>query len=1584
MGVIMKKCTFLTIILFILCLLTLDIQADTLKNLTIAIPDNRPILTDRTINLAFKQIHIDAVIQCFETADVLDFVNHGEYDGAVSYNPDVLENYENLLKVNSPIGQVELTAYASVFSGKKITSWSQLSNQRVGVLVQNPYIVSKLPEDIKSLTYKSSAEKLFLGLVNMEYDYVVFPKIKDSKVGKPEIVVDFGVIETLNEYIYLNKRNEDIVLDLESSIYNLNLDNLIKGDENQKKILHITFNNNDDAVNEVQIVNKLNERFKSDANVETINIDLTSKHYYDASFKYKAYYTILREELAFYEPSVVVVSGNEALTFVKNTYFQLFVDVPVVMSGINGYHPSLIEGYEEYFTGIIDTIAAYSTIEEMLKVFPDTQSIYIINDYSNTGLKYKSEIENELRNSNLDIKVVYSDNLKFSDLTNVVKNLESNTLVLIGYYFYDKNAYISVGNTKKMLEENLKNPLIGVYSQNLEYGEIGGHFTNYELYGTALMDVISKLISGANVSDIKIVQTSEFKKWVFNYEKVTEANIKTSKLPQNSDIINITPDYLTTESLKNVISLIAIYVFVFVIIWLIYKLFLYNKSNKKLIEAQKHLHTAEELLLKDKKIFEIKERLEKILNTAPLAYGLTKHGKMVELNAYMEKAIDIKEGDKIIDFFAEYSDKIRILNRLKKESTVLNEIVRFKLKDGEVHRFHCNCTRVDYENESALALWGIDIEENQRHKDLLEVMQEDMQKVLDSLPIPVKIRDLQTFKLIYCNKAFLNLFGIESQEIAEALGHEKYFPEYQSTGEKSIEIYEKEFKELTGFDYTISSEFEFKKMNGEIFSGESTSCKVYYNGSLASLSIIKDLSKEKQQAQMLINAAEKEKEANQLKGRFLVNMSHEIRTPMNAIIGLTDIELRKEKKSESYEVLKKINSAANSLLEIINDILDLSKIEADKIELYDTQFELEEIINNAMLVVTPRLEGKRVELLLNVDRCLPKYLIGDKVRLWQILKNFLDNSAKYTDVGKIVLSIKCERESDDSIVLGFTVKDTGIGIDKDQLNKVFVPFKQIYNNAQQKYSGTGLGMAISKQLCELMGGRLEIESELGKGTDITVKIPFKKAQSKELLSYVIGKPLLNNKKVLVADDDETSLEIMNEILQNNGMECVLVKSGEEAVETVKKYKEKGKYFDIVLLDYLMKEINGVETARQINNILDKVPKLIMVTAYQRSLMTTDLEENSFIDIIEKPFVPSQFIKKIYAAVSGDRSVLFENDERKDDFIIFKDANVLVCEDNLLNQEVADGILGGFGIKAVMVENGALALEVLETNNFDLIFMDLQMPVMDGYETTKAIRKIEKYKELPIISLTADAMTEVVGKCLEVGMNDYVTKPIDTNMLYQKLLKWLPESKRAHSDMPQMVDEEEAQSVTEFVDGIDMEQGIKRFNGNGERYKKTLLKFGESLENALMNFEDAQNNIEKAKADIHKLKGSAGNLGVTSIYELTVKLDEELHVGNFDNNMYNKLLYTVESIRNEIYKKFKPENDSNIEKETGTTEELIEILESMKTALENYDPVECRSVVEKIKHKSWGTEIIDTLNLICKYATDYEFDKALEIINKAKL
>lgn len=517
--------------------------------------------------------------------------------------------------------------------------------------------------------------------------------------------------------------------------------------------------------------------------------------------------------------------------------------------------------------------------------------------------------------------------------------------------------------------------------------------------------------------------------------------------------------------------------------------------------------------------------------------------------------------------------------------------------------------------------------------------------------------------------------------------------------------------------------------------------------------------------------------ANAAKSDFLANMSHEIRTPMNAITGMANLCLMTDMDNKQKSYLIKLKSAANALLMLINDILDFSKIEAGKLDVEEIPFNLNELIDNLSNVVTINAEEKGIEFIIKSDLETPHHLIGDPLRVNQILINLCSNALKFTDQGEVIVAIRPSQKDLYNVVLEISVRDSGIGIPTEKLEHLFDEFYQTDASATRKYGGTGLGLAITKKLVDLMGGEINVVSKEGEGSEFIVTLPFKISQQKQI-DYQQFANQLNNKRILVADDNAHAREIFSETLRRFGCQVDSAINGLDALA-----KCEQQTYDLILLDWNMPDIDGLETYRRLKLVSQDMPAVIMASAHAHQRIMTEAQDIGIEKFVTKPVKNSVLFDSVAQILVGQtRPESMDNSNASPQLISkvnleSQGAHILVVDDILVNREIADALLTEAGFKVSTAVNGQDALDALQNESFDLVLMDIQMPVMDGYEASQKIRNNPQYKDLPILAMTANAMVDDKEKCLAVGMNGHIAKPIDLEAMLKSINFWLDKANK---------------------------------------------------------------------------------------------------------------------------------------------------------------------------------------------------------------
>ncbi|MCP4254489.1 MAG: response regulator [Candidatus Scalindua sp.] len=517
-------------------------------------------------------------------------------------------------------------------------------------------------------------------------------------------------------------------------------------------------------------------------------------------------------------------------------------------------------------------------------------------------------------------------------------------------------------------------------------------------------------------------------------------------------------------------------------------------------------------------------------------------------------------------------------------------------------------------------------------------------------------------------------------------------------------------------------------------------------------------------------------DANSAKSDCLAKINHVIGKPMNAIIGISQLALMTALTQKQNNYIGKVESSALALLGIVNDTLDFSKIETGEIKIETVDLNLEEVLENLSRFVTLKAEEKGLELLFSLEDNVPVTLLGDPLRLEQILTNLASNAIQFTEAGEIVVSVKVVSKEEEKVKLKFSVKDTGVGLSEEQTGKLFQSFSQADGSTPRKFGGTGLGLVICKHLVEMMGGRIWVESKLGKGSTFIFTASFG-MQAKERERILEPSIDLQGMKVLAVDDSPASREILRIVLESFTFQVTTVTSGEDAISELLSNNSNDKGvspYELVLMDWEMPGMNGTEAIKEINNSHDitKTPKIIMLTAYERE----EVGNAEYSSFLVKPIQPSLLFDTIME-VFGKKAVkkihsIKHGFGRIREIETIRGSNVLLAEDNVISQQVTRMLLEKAGMVVTIANNGKEVIEKIANAEFDLAFMVVQMPEMDGLDTTKWLRRIPRFSNLPIVAMTTQTMAGDREKCIEAGMDDYITKPIDINKLFSALEKWI--------------------------------------------------------------------------------------------------------------------------------------------------------------------------------------------------------------------
>lgn len=747
-------------------------------------------------------------------------------------------------------------------------------------------------------------------------------------------------------------------------------------------------------------------------------------------------------------------------------------------------------------------------------------------------------------------------------------------------------------------------------------------------------------------------------------------------------------------------------------------------------------------------------------------------------------------------------------------------------------------------------------------------------QIVDSSYDAIISRDLDDL-ITSWNGGAETVYGYKSEE---ALGKpiSILFPPTRREEEAEITEARLHGKRLTHF------ETERRRRDGRIISVSITTSPIRDpSGRIVGVSTIeRDISERIHAQRELQKAKAAAERANRARSEFLANVSHEIRTPMNAIIGMTKLSLAEDLPDAVRDYVETANSSAHTLLSLLNDILDFSKIESGKFTIDRSEFNLRQTIDATMRALSERAFSKGLEVAIDYDSRIPELLIGDAIRLRQIITNLVSNAVKFTERGEVLLSVKVLRRFPREVRIRFTVSDTGVGITEADQQRIFEPFTQVDNSSTRSFGGSGLGLTICHELLQLMGGRLELKSEPNVGSRFSFSLLFPRARTAEnRLRAATLPPEFAGMQVLVVDDNETNRKILRELLRSWDLDAFTTSDAEEAVRLFREKEQVGDPFDLVLIDALMPGIDGYALCQRLGEVAGNTPPIVLMAAPSDRQHFREREVNLPIrSTLAKPITASSLHDSLVEAMS----IAAPESQRTRSVEVLSSFNalrVLLVEDTAANRKLVTSLLKKRGHIVVEAHNGRESLEKFRDDDFDVILMDVQMPIMDGLQTTAAIRQIEReegYEPTPIIAMTAHAMQGDREKCLGAGMDAYISKPIDIDDLLATL------ESLANDFNSTMTGENESNRIPLRPQGepLQLEATLERLGGDLELFRDFVDFYDEDSKALLVDLADAARvgDARRLERVAHSLKGLAGNVGGETAAKSAGEVEEAARTG----------------------------------------------------------------------------------------------------------
>jgi len=1297
---------------------------------------------------------------------------------------------------------------------------------------------------------------------------------------------------------------------------------------------------------------------------------------------------------------LVLSSDDNAFNFLNRHRMLIFPKTPYIFCGVNYFEPLQILDRSN-ITGVNEAAGIRETLSLIFDIHPETKNVLIINDKTVTGIKVQEQIYQEIPLFENRARFEFTDNLTFEDILRKVKALDEKSIILFIFFFRDaSNRYFEYDEIISKVAEVSPVPIYGAWDFNLGLGITGGMLTSGYYQGQKAAELAQKVLSGKDINNIDFVMKSP-NRYFFDYDMLKKHGISKSRLPKGSIIINRPyATYYEAHKLQ-----VWSYGAILIIFALLLGFLIGNIMRRKQTE------------IKSLEIDRERENLQIVFDSVPIAMFLVdKNSKILNANQAASRMTD-QDSTELIE--NQLGDGFCCTNAVQAAggcgtsdacSDCNLRTIAFNVSEKGKSLHHIEFRQCVIRDGKELALWLeanadplmlrgqlcaiLTLHDITRRKLAEEALRESETKFKEMMELlPETIYELDgEGKIVYANRAATEKFGYSNEELEEGIDPRAiYSPEDREKGTDRIT------RTIQG-EQLDNEELLLQKKDGSRFPAIIYSSPIFKEEKpCGARGIIIDITKLKKKEEELRLAKKDAEAANKAKSVFLANMSHEIRTPMNAIIGLSYLAMQTELSPQQNDYLSKIESSANLLLGIVNDILDFSKIEAGKLKMETVEFYIEDVFEKIAGLIALQADEKGLELIFDVGQDVPLGLVGDPLRLGQVIINLASNAVKFTEKGEIIIQTKLVEDKKDQVVLQFLVIDSGIGMSEEQTRRLFKSFSQADTSITRKFGGTGLGLAICKRLIKMMGGSISLKSEIGKGSTFSFTAAFKQHdQKKKQPAEDIDFQEMN---ALIVEDSRAAGQALKHILESFKFKTEIADAGKDALHLLDA-NPADKRFDLIFMDLKMPIMDGIETSRQIKNKPNfaDIPIILMIPAYGSQQAIHQAEQVGLHDFITKPVMASAVYNKIIKIIGrktdSQQIATIKKDTLGNGFERIKGARILLVEDDEINQQVAYELINLLGMEVTIAANGRIAVDLIEQDEFDAVLMDIQMPEMDGLTATRKIRGLNTAKsKIPIIAQTAHALDGDSEKSIQAGMDDHVTKPLNPSELLTTLTKWITPKKKSVQSAdrilaPRSGKSLEINSLPEMT-GFDVRTALARVGGDRNIFIGLAKKFSGNYKDIADKIKAAMDKGDNdgARRLAHTLKGVAGNIGAMDLYKSAVSLeaaiikdlpDEWASRLDVTRERLGQVLNSIKSLDGDIPQTDNADADqidhsaiSNEPKIASMLMEMVQLLES-----NSYDAGKHLDALYNLLKE---TKVRNELNQMKKMLNRYDFKGALIIL-----